>query len=272
MPDLVDIASGGTTSTERVATLPVVEHFHSIQGEGTRVGEVATFIRLAGCNLRCSWCDTPYSWNAEGMRAAGKLAIDDVADLARERAVVITGGEPMLHARHLPRLVAALRGRGVEHVTVETNATVVPTPELLAAVDLWSLSPKLAGSGEPFPTATLAALLDAAFEHDGDLGRCQLKLVCAELPGDWNDLHDALDAARTELQGRNPQAVAAWRALPVLVQPDGLREDYADAIRELAELVVGDERLAPDGRARRDGVRVVPQVHRIAWGARARGV
>ena len=81
------------------AALPVVELFHSIQGEGTRSGEPSTFIRLAGCNLRCVWCDTPYSWSAEGVRAAEQVAIDELASRVRERAVVLTGGEPMLHHR-----------------------------------------------------------------------------------------------------------------------------------------------------------------------------
>src|SRR3712207_9539509 len=106
--------------------LPLVELFHSLQGEGTRVGEPATFVRLAGCNLRCSWCDTPYSWSAEGVRDASRMSLDDVAGAVRERAVVLTGGEPLLHLRRLPRPVEAMRERGVEHVTVETNGTIAP--------------------------------------------------------------------------------------------------------------------------------------------------
>ncbi len=249
--------AGGTIST---ASLPVVEVFHSIQGEGTRVGEPATFIRLAGCNLRCSWCDTPYSWNAAGIAAAARTPVSELAERAVERAVVITGGEPMLHHRTLPELITLLRSHGAQHVTVETNATIWE-PSLADHVDLWSLSPKLPASGESFPRASVTQFLQAHVA--GELaGSVQLKFVCANVVQDW-------DAMWSELE-RIPSALLD--DVPILVQPDGTREDYAAAVRELAEHVVADRALDPAGASRRSRVRVVPQVHRIAWGAAARGV
>ncbi|MBC7644526.1 MAG: 7-carboxy-7-deazaguanine synthase QueE, partial [Thermoleophilia bacterium] len=169
--------------------LPVVELFHSIQGEGVRVGEPATFIRLAGCNLRCSWCDTPYSWNAEGLRSARRTSLTDIADEVRERAVVLTGGEPMLHHKKLGALISELRSRGALHITVETNATIF-APDLIDLVDLWSLSPKLPGSGEPFPTDTVGQTIAGAGAAgaDGDRARgerVQLKFVVVDLAADW---------------------------------------------------------------------------------------
>lgn len=232
--------------------LPVVELFHSVQGEGVRSGEPATFIRLAGCNLRCTWCDTPYSWSADGLRDAAPMRIDAIAAAVRERAVVLTGGEPMLHHRRLPALIAGLRGRGVEHVTVETNATVFD-PVLAPLVDLWSLSPKLPGSGEALDRATVSRFLAEV------PGRVQLKLVIASLPGDWDAMWRELDA------------IGLPAGVPLLVQPDGTRTDYDAALRELAEHVLADDALDGDV-PRRARVRVTPQLHRIAWGPAARGV
>lgn len=235
----------------RSGTLPLVELFHSIQGEGSRSGEPATFIRLAGCNLRCSWCDTPYSWTAEGVRAAVPSSIEDLADQVRERAVVLTGGEPMLHRRRLPALISALRARGVQHVTVETNATIVDA-ELAAQVDLWSLSPKLPGSGEVADPEAIGSWIAAA------PGRVQLKFVIVA-EQDLDDMWRLLERVRVPLP------------LPILLQPDGTRADYDAALRELIERVMHDDGEL-DGQPRRSLVRVMSQVHRVAWGPAARGV
>lgn len=234
------------------AVLPVVEVFHSIQGEGVRAGEPSTFIRLAGCNLRCSWCDTTYSWSAEGIRDAERVQLEELAARAQERAVVLTGGEPMLHHRRLPELVQALRAHGVDHVTVETNATIFDEA-LVDAVDLWSLSPKLPGSGEVADPATIRAFVDGA------PGRVQLKFVVVE-PGDLPALWQLVEA------------VGGAPGVPILVQPDGTRGDYDVALRELCDLVLGDGALDGEGRLRRARIRVMPQVHRVAWGPVARGV
>lgn len=233
-------------------TLPLVELFHSIQGEGSRTGEPATFIRFAGCNLRCVWCDTSYSWSKEGVRAAQATPIDAIAEQVRERAVVLTGGEPMLHRKRLPQLIAALRERGVQHVTVETNATIFDET-LIPLVDLWSLSPKLRGSGEQAQPDTIRQFVTAA------PGRVQLKFVVVE-EGDLDDLWQLLGAVGT---GHVPT--------PVLLQPDGTRADYDAALRELADRVLADDE-AFDGVPRRSLVRVMAQVHRVAWGPAARGV
>lgn len=240
------------------AQLPIVEIFHSIQGEGSRVGEPATFVRLAGCNLRCSWCDTPYSWSAEGLRTARKQTLEEVASTIREQALVITGGEPMLHAKHLLEFVQHARDAGVQHITIETNGTIVPEPELATRIDLWSVSPKLPGSGEPFPTDSLRDLLART------AGRVQLKFVVVDTVRDY----EAMWSHLTPLLGQHELE----RREPIIVQPDGTRTDYDAALRELAEHVSADDRRWSDDTPRRSLVRVIPQVHRVAWGPAARGV
>lgn len=103
--------------------MKINEIFHSLQGEGPRAGRHAVFLRLAGCNLRCSKCDTPYAFE-EGteMDALGVLA-----ELKRLKAfdisyVVVTGGEPLLQAKELNRVIAATPPN-VEF-GVETNGTI----------------------------------------------------------------------------------------------------------------------------------------------------
>ncbi|MCC5786295.1 MAG: 7-carboxy-7-deazaguanine synthase QueE [Phycisphaerales bacterium] len=121
-------------------TLPISEAFLSLQGEGKLTGVPSWFIRLSGCNLRCSWCDTPYaSWNPEG----DKQSIADIVRAAvysGARHAVVTGGEPMIFKRLYP-LCQQLNDAGM-HITIETAGTVFRTP----FCHLMSISPKLSNS------------------------------------------------------------------------------------------------------------------------------
>ena len=104
------------------------------------MGVPSVFIRTSGCNLRCAWCDTPYtSWKPEGENwSIGKI-LREVGKYP-SRYVVITGGEPLL-AREIEELTKQLKGMGA-HVTIETAATIFKP----VACDLVSMSPKLANS------------------------------------------------------------------------------------------------------------------------------
>ena len=118
----------------------IAEIFHSIQGEGSRVGVPSVFVRTSGCNLRCAWCDTPYtSWHPEGDDWTLER-IWAAVDAYPARHVVLTGGEPMI-AREIVDLTGGLRARG-RHITIETAGTVFAP----VACDLMSISPKLANS------------------------------------------------------------------------------------------------------------------------------
>ncbi len=118
----------------------ISEIFYSLQGEGRLVGTPSLFIRTSGCNLRCVWCDTPYtSWRPEGASWSLEKILRRVDENAAEH-VVITGGEPLL-AAEIAELTAALRRRH-KHITIETAGTVLKPVQC----DLLSLSPKLANS------------------------------------------------------------------------------------------------------------------------------
>lgn len=123
------------------------EMFVSVQGEGSLVGTPSLFIRTSGCNLRCHFCDTPYtSWQPSGRQTELSDILHELAQHPRVRHVVVTGGEPLI-AKHVDVLVAAIKALG-HHITIETAATVF----MDLPVDLWSLSPKLANS-TPGPDA-----------------------------------------------------------------------------------------------------------------------
>jgi len=120
--------------------MKVAEIFYSIQGEGTLAGVPSAFVRTSGCNLRCEWCDTPYtSWTPEGH----DTTIAEIIDLVERFSpthVVVTGGEPMI-APEIVELTHALKELGA-HITMETAGTVFKP----VVCDLMSVSPKLANS------------------------------------------------------------------------------------------------------------------------------
>lgn len=118
----------------------ISEIFYSIQGEGRLLGVPSVFIRTAGCNLRCRWCDTPYtSWQPEGKNWSVTKLVGEIGKYPT-RHVVITGGEPLL-APDIVELTAQLKRRDA-HVTIETAATIYKP----VVGDLISMSPKLANS------------------------------------------------------------------------------------------------------------------------------
>ena len=132
----------------------ISEIFHSIQGEGELTGVPSVFVRTSGCNLRCSWCDTPYaSWNPEGEEVTVDAIVDRVLSFSCAH-VVLTGGEPMI-AKGIHDLAARLKETEM-HITIETAGTVAPDG---IACDLASLSPKLANS-TPAPDLAGPAWVD----------------------------------------------------------------------------------------------------------------
>ncbi|MDQ7089758.1 MAG: 7-carboxy-7-deazaguanine synthase QueE [Methylococcales bacterium] len=117
------------------------EIFYTLQGEGKLIGVPSVFFRTSSCNLRCSWCDTPYtSWSPEDKEITVAKAFDEITQFGVEH-VVITGGEPFLQGKELAKLCEMLFAKG-HYITIETNATIfVPVK-----AHLISMSPKLSNS------------------------------------------------------------------------------------------------------------------------------
>ena len=223
--------------------MKIAELFYSLQGEGSLLGVPSVFIRSSGCNLRCSWCDTPYtSWTPEGTELALEQIVDEVS-AHPARHVVITGGEPMIQPEIVP-LSQRLRALGM-HITIETAGTVFEP----VACDLMSISPKLANSTPDGPWAAQHdrvrirpdALRDlmARYEY-------QLKFVM-EKPEDLGEVRALL-----ELLGADHSRV--------ILMPEGTdREQIGKRSLWLAEI------------CKQEGFRFSPRLHIDLWGSR-RGV
>jgi 7-carboxy-7-deazaguanine synthase len=223
--------------------LKIAELFYSLQGEGMLIGVPSVFIRTSGCNLRCSWCDTPYtSWQPEG----AELSLDRILDEVKAhpaRHVVVTGGEPMIAPEIIP-LTERLSRLGL-HITIETAGTVFQP----VSCNLMSISPKLSNST---PTGSFAAQHERLRTQPAVLRdlmtryEYQLKFVM-EKPEDLEELR-ALVAMLTA----DPQRV--------VLMPEGTDRDV---LRErsvwLAEV------------AKTEGFRFTPRLHVELWGNR-RGV
>jgi 7-carboxy-7-deazaguanine synthase len=228
--------------------LKISEIFYSIQGEGTLVGVPSVFVRTSGCNLRCTWCDTPYtSWQPEGEERTVGSIVEEV-DSYDSSYVVITGGEPMI-APQIEELTEELAGRSARHITIETAGTV----DAQVRCDLMSISPKLANSTPHARDNGRWADQHERLRYQPEILRrliqlypYQLKFVVTE-PGDLQQVNAIVSE------------IGASRSRVVLM-PEGVDAGVlAERGRWLAEI------------AKQEGFRMTPRLHIDLWGNR-RGV
>jgi 7-cyano-7-deazaguanosine (preQ0) biosynthesis protein QueE len=212
----------------------------TFQGEGPSLGRRAVFVRLAGCNLDCAWCDTPYAWDWQRFDRREQSRPMDPAEVAawasaqRTELVVVTGGEPLLQRRVLTGLVETMAGSGL-HVEVETNGTIPPGEGLLAAVIRFNVSPKLAGSGIDRSRRIRPAVLRGF----AACGKAVFKFVIAD------------DADVHELAGLEQDLDLA----PIWVMPLG---------RDPGQVLDAGRRLAPVALAH--GWNLTTRLHVLLWG------
>ena len=159
------------------------ETFRSLQGEGPTMGTPTVFLRLALCNLACTWCDTKYTWDWRNFDYTQEVMPETVQDV-EERILslgcphlVVTGGEPLLQQRELAPLVASLKERDF-FCEVETNGTIEPSREMTGLIDQWNVSPKLANSGNDPSRMERPGVLKAFAQ----LPNAYFKFVVAEPP------------------------------------------------------------------------------------------
>ena len=245
----------------------ISEIYQSRQGEGLLTGTPSVFVRTSGCNLRCSFCDTPFaSWKPEGENLSIEQIVQRVQAAAlgstpesnsdfdeeltgseESKHVVLTGGEPML-PREIESLCQELHVLGF-HITIETAGTI----HRQLNCDLMSISPKFSNSD---PTESRAGVWRA--KHQSTRHRpaivnqmiseyeYQLKFV-VDVPGDVDEITDYLKT----IEGHNPSRV--------LLMPQGI---------ELGELQAKEEWLVPF--AEKHGFTFCPRRH-IQWYGNKRG-
>lgn len=216
----------------------------TIQGEGPNVGRRCAFLRLSGCNLTCTWCDTPYTWDWEGLNGErfdkeSETHPATIYDIHYQltgmgvRLVVISGGEPMIQQDNLTPLVERLRASGIE-VEIETNGTITPRD---INPTRFNVSPKLAHSlvreKKRIKPDTLHAYT----------GRAIFKFVCQQ-PDDLDEVDQIVHDARIPIgdvwimpEGRDPVTL----------------QNHARAITDTAI-----ER----------GYNITPRLHVMTWGNR----
>ena len=218
------------------------EIFASLQGEGAALGTPSVFLRLATCNLACTWCDTRYTWDwanhdyfTEVMEMSWQEVREKIVSLNCPH-LVITGGEPLLQQQELAPLIGDLAQAGYTF-EVETNGTISPTSSLTLQVHQWNVSPKLANSGNPLGRRQV----DPTLRAFGALPNAYFKFV-VEQPGDLEEV-EALVGSYQLARDR------------VILMPEGRDPD---TLRQrslwLSQLCV------------RAGFRFSPRLHILLWG------
>ena len=217
----------------------VVEMFDSLEGEGKRAGATATFIRLAGCNLRCSYCDTTYAISNDAVHSL-MTANEIISELHRRgfSRVTLTGGEPLL-APGIDALVFDMIAKGFE-VNIETNGSVDISPFLQETTDrlFFTIDYKLPSSGET------EKMLPENYKNlrSWDV----LKFVV----GDQNDAEHMIDVLEN-LENKKP-----------LVYIGAVYDSFS--LQKLAEIIIANPVL--------HNARLQLQFHKIIWHPEQRGV
>lgn len=215
----------------------LAEHFISINGEGQRAGELALFLRFAGCNLRCEWCDTVWACGSDA--PSEETTAEQIAEIAAEamshgvKNVTLTGGEPLLTLQ-MADVIRRLVQMGLR-VEIETNGAV-PLEPFLDTGAVFTMDYKLPSSGmeQHMDTKNFALLR----EQD------TVKFVCASRA-------DVLRAKEIAAQFRP--------ACPMYLSPVFGRIDPAEIVEIMKEQQMGDFRLQL-------------QLHKFIWDPNARGV
>jgi len=125
----------------------ISEIFYSIQGEGSNLGTPSIFIRLAGCHLRCVWCDSKFTWDMKSGKEMSTIEIIKKIKKYPCKNLVITGGEPLIQQSGIKDLLKKLPEY---HVEIETSGSLVP--QINELVNQYNCSPKLSNSkNRPIP-------------------------------------------------------------------------------------------------------------------------
>jgi 7-carboxy-7-deazaguanine synthase len=214
----------------------------TIQGEGSHTGHRVGFLRLAGCNLACVWCDTPYSWDwsrYDKNEESHRMSVEDIAEAIKPMKVdrlIVTGGEPMLQQRNFKAIYEATGCK----LDIETNGTIEPKPETIDAVDLFVVSVKLEHAGD----SDLARIKWEAifkFAELAEQGKAIFKFVAKDAT-DLDEIREIVDA------GCIPPHT-------VYIMAEGVTVDaQLEGMRRIVDFVI------------EEGWQLSPRLHTLIWG------
>jgi 7-carboxy-7-deazaguanine synthase len=222
----------------------------TIQGEGPYTGRRVAFIRLGACNLTCSWCDTPYTWDADRYDLKKEIKPAEVEDIVsliadmKVNVVIISGGEPLLQQKRddWRELLEVLTSMGIS-IHIETNGTIVPNETSDEYIDHFSVSPKLSCSGVPVDKRLVGAALTWFAQDDRSIFKFVIDKVA--------DIEDEVDVLVDAL---------AIKPETVWLMPEGATlPDHLNNLQELADDIV------------KSGYNLSARVHIFAWNTK-RGV
>ena len=224
----------------------LIEIYKSVQGESSHTGRPCIFVRLAGCNLRCSWCDSEYTFTG-GYKLSEDEVVAEIAKLAPVKLVEFTGGEPLLQERELIPLMNRLLAQGYE-LMIETSGErpVENVPQAVHKI----VDVKCPGSGESgrFRMTNLASLTE----------RDELKFVTTNR----DDYEFAREFIRdNELERRGVQLLLS----PAFSKSPSLERSTANCLLDPRELV---EWMLADGL----NARLSLQIHKYVWEPQKKGV
>lgn len=215
--------------------MKVIEIFDSIDGEGIFAGELATFIRLAGCNLRCRYCDTTYSFKAD---TAEDMCLNDIIKKCKEygnKHITLTGGEPLIHKEALELVKQLCKLDYI--VNIETNGSIDISPyQMVNTVITADYKTKSSGENKRMLNTNLSQL------RNTDV----LKIVCSA--NDFDDIEKLL--CSTEIKA------------PIYLSP---------IFKEVKPVQLVDFLKNLRGKTK-NRVKMQIQLHKIIWDADKRGV
>lgn len=237
----------------------------TIQGEGINTGQVVSFVRLYGCDFRCNWCDTPFSLGKDKGGAYEEVHAIEIIQRLDDigcKNVVLSGGNPLAQGPNLEPLIEMLADNWY-WVQVETQGSIIPQKSAARYVDFWSLSPKLPSAGKVESENWNAVPWFLQRYTSLPIDSLQLKFVVSN-----REDYEYMKAQLTKLEGLHVKQV------PIILQPEGMQNDgfdlslYTKRVGDLLDTVHSDR----DYWKPFECVRVLPQLHKMVFGAQTRRV
>ena len=224
----------------------LIEIYKSVQGESSHAGRPCIFVRLAGCNLRCSWCDSEYTFTG-GYKISEEEVVAEIEKLAPVKLVEFTGGEPLLQERELVPLMERLLAQDYE-LMIETSGERAVDNVPKAVHKIVDVKCPASGESSRFRMANLASLTE----------RDELKFVIANR----EDYEFARDFIRANaLESRGTQILLS----PAFSKAPSLERSTANCLLDPRELV---EWMLADGL----NARLSLQIHKYVWEPQKKGV